>query len=68
MRILKNKRIPLVRVLRRSSKIKEETWKREYKIKEKYPHLFSNIGMLNSEDEISNRMRENVNLERYMLA
>jgi hypothetical protein len=43
--VLRNKRVPLVRALWRNSQIKEETWEREYEIKEKYPHLFSNIGM-----------------------
>jgi hypothetical protein len=39
-KILRNKRIPLVRVLWRNLQIEEETWERESKIKEKYPHLF----------------------------
>uniref|UniRef100_A0A6N2KT27 Reverse transcriptase domain-containing protein n=1 Tax=Salix viminalis TaxID=40686 RepID=A0A6N2KT27_SALVM len=42
--LLKNKRVPLVRVLWRSSQIEEETWEKESKIKEKYPHLFPEIG------------------------
>jgi hypothetical protein len=43
-KLLRNKRVPLVRVLWRSSRIEEETWERESKIKEKFPHLFSDIG------------------------
>jgi len=43
--VLRNKRVPLVRALWRNSQIKEEIWEREYEIKEKYPHLFSKIGM-----------------------
>jgi hypothetical protein len=43
-KLLRNKRIPLVRVLWRNSRIEEETWERESKMKEKFPHLFSDIG------------------------
>jgi hypothetical protein len=43
-KLLRNKRVPLVRVLWRSSRIEEQTWERESKMKEKFPHLFSNIG------------------------
>ena len=39
---LRNKRFPFVRVLWRSSRIKEETWERESN--ETFPHLFSDIG------------------------
>jgi hypothetical protein len=42
---LRNKRVSLVRVLWRNSKIEEETWERESEIKEKYPHLFLESGM-----------------------
>ena len=41
---LRNKRVPLVRVLWRNSQIEEETWERESEIKEKYPHLFFESG------------------------
>ena len=43
-KVLRNKRVPLVRVLWRSSQIEEETWERESEIKEKFPNLFSDIG------------------------
>jgi hypothetical protein len=39
-KVLRNRRALLVRVLWRNSQIEEETWEREYEIKEKYPHLF----------------------------
>jgi hypothetical protein len=42
---LRNKRVPLVRVLWRNSQIEKETWERELKIKEKYFHLFLESGM-----------------------
>jgi hypothetical protein len=49
---LRNKRVPLVKVLWRNSQIEEETWERESEMM-KYPGLFSYIGMnLNFEDEI----------------
>jgi hypothetical protein len=43
-KVLRNKRVPLVRVLWRSSRIEEETWERESEMKEKFPHLFFDIG------------------------
>jgi len=43
-KLLRNKRVPLVRVLWRSSRTKKETWETKSKMKEKFPHLFSNIG------------------------
>jgi len=43
-KLLRNKRVPLVRVLWRSSRIEEDTWEREFKMKEKFLHLFSDIG------------------------
>jgi hypothetical protein len=43
-KLLRNKRVPLVRVLWRSSQIEKETWERESEIKEKFPHLFSDMG------------------------
>jgi hypothetical protein len=50
---LRNKRVPLVKVLWRNSQIEEETWERESEMMKKYPGLFSYIGMnLNFEDEI----------------
>jgi len=42
-KVLSNKRVPLVRVLWRSSRIEEETWERESEMKEKFAHLFSDI-------------------------
>jgi hypothetical protein len=44
-KVLRNKKVPLVRVFWRNSQIEEETWKRESEIKEKYLHLFSETGM-----------------------
>ena len=38
--ILRNKTIPLVRVLWRNHKVEESTWELETKMREKYPHLF----------------------------
>jgi hypothetical protein len=43
-KLLRNKRVSLVRVLWRSSRIEEETWERESEMKEKFLHLFSDIG------------------------
>jgi len=43
-KLLRNKRVPLVRVLWRSSQIEEETWERESEMKKKFPHLFFDIG------------------------
>ena len=39
--ILRNKTIPLVRVLWRNQQVEESTWELEAKMREKYPHLFS---------------------------
>jgi len=44
VRVLRNKRVSLVRVLWRNSQIEEETWERESEMKQKFPHLFFNIG------------------------
>jgi hypothetical protein len=44
VRVLRNKRVSLVRVLWRNSRIEEETWERESEIKQKFPHLFFDIG------------------------
>jgi hypothetical protein len=50
---LRNKMVPLVKVLRRNSQLEEETWERESEMMKKYPGLFSYIGMnLNFEDGI----------------
>ena len=38
--ILRNKTIPLVRVLWRNKKVEESTWELESKMQKKYPHLF----------------------------
>ena len=43
VKVLRNTRVPFVRVLWRSSQIEEETWGRQSEIKEKYPHLFPKI-------------------------
>jgi chromosome condensin MukBEF ATPase and DNA-binding subunit MukB len=43
-KVLRNKRVPLVRVLWRSSRIEQETRERESEMKEKFPHLFFDIG------------------------
>jgi hypothetical protein len=43
VRVLRNKRVSLVRVLSRNSQIEEETWERESVMKQKFPHLFFNI-------------------------
>ena len=37
---LRNKIVPLVRVLWRSRFVEEETWEREDEIKKRYPELF----------------------------
>ena len=42
---LRNKRVPLVRVLWRNSQIEEETWERESEMMKKCPRLFCYIGM-----------------------
>ena len=39
-RVLRNKTIPIVRVLWRNSHVKESTWELESEMLEKYPHLF----------------------------
>ena len=45
VKVLRNKRVLLVRVLWRNSQIEEESWERESEIKEKYPHLYPEISM-----------------------
>ena len=52
---LRNKRIPLVKVLWRNHKIKEATWESEEIMRQQYPQLF-NEG--NFEDEILLRRGE----------
>jgi hypothetical protein len=42
---LRNKKVPLVKVLWRNSQIEEETWESESEMMMKYPGLFSYIGM-----------------------
>ena len=37
---LRNKKIPLVKVLWRNHEVEEATWEREEEMKMKYPHLF----------------------------
>ncbi|XP_052484587.1 uncharacterized protein LOC128039866 [Gossypium raimondii] len=49
VRELRNKRVPLVKVLWRSHSIEETTWEPEETMREQYPHLFS----ANKESEVS---------------
>ena len=50
---LRNKKIPMVKVLWQNSQVEEETWEREAEMKMKYPELFSHPGMsFNFADEI----------------
>jgi hypothetical protein len=44
VRVLRKKRVSMVRVLWRNSRIEEETWERESEMKQKFLHLFFNIG------------------------
>ena len=46
---LRNKTIPLVKVLWRSQKFEEATWETEEEMRNLFPHLFG--GMLSFEDE-----------------
>ena len=39
--VLRNKSIPLIKVLWRSHTIEEATWESEEQMKRQYPHLFS---------------------------
>jgi len=41
---IKNKKIPIIKVLWRSSQIKEVTWERESEMRRKYPELLLNTG------------------------
>jgi hypothetical protein len=45
VRVLRNKRVSLVRVLWRNSRIEEEIWERKSKMKQKFSHLFFDIVM-----------------------
>jgi hypothetical protein len=40
-----NKKIPMIKILWRSSQIEEETWERESEMRRKYPELFQDPGM-----------------------
>jgi len=42
---LRNRKIPIVRILWRTTQIKEETRERESKMRKKYPNLFELLGM-----------------------
>ena len=56
---LHNKKVPIIRVLWRTSQIKEETWERESKMRQKFLDLFINSSIsLKFEDEISIRRGE----------
>ena len=46
MKELRNKRIPLVKVLWRNHGLEEAAWEIEKEIREKYPDLFSNQGII----------------------
>ena len=50
---LRNREIPLVKVLQRNHAVKEATWETEEHMRNKYPHLFDSSGtFLNFEDKI----------------
>jgi hypothetical protein len=42
---LRNKKIPMIEILWRSSQIEEETWERKSEMRRKYPELFQDPGM-----------------------
>uniref|UniRef100_A0A6N2KN05 Integrase catalytic domain-containing protein n=1 Tax=Salix viminalis TaxID=40686 RepID=A0A6N2KN05_SALVM len=48
---LRNKKIPIVRILWRNAQIEEETWEREDEMRKKYPELFEIPDMKQSEEE-----------------
>ena len=51
--VLRNKTIPLVKVLWRSHSVEEATWEHEEMMKRHYPHLFdAGTNVLNFEEEI----------------
>jgi len=43
VRVLRNKRVSLMRVSWRNSRIEEEIWERKSKMKQKFSHLFFDI-------------------------
>ena len=50
---LRNREIPLVKVLWRNHAVEEATWETEEHMRNKYPHLFTSSGIfLNFEDKI----------------
>ena len=55
--VLRNKTIPLVKVLWRSHTVEEATWEHEEQMKRHYPHLFE-YECFNFEDEILIRRGE----------
>ena len=55
--VLRNKTIPLVKVLWRSHTVEEATWEHEEQMKKHYPHLFE-YECFNFEDEIFIRRGE----------
>jgi hypothetical protein len=42
---LRNKKIPIIRILWQNAQIEEETWEREFEIRKKYTNLFELPGM-----------------------
>jgi len=40
-----NKKIPIIRVLWRSTQIEEETWEKESEMRKMYPELFKQSGI-----------------------
>ena len=46
MKELRNKQIPLVKVLWRNHGLEKATWEVEEEIREKYPELFPNQGII----------------------
>ena len=55
---LRNREIPMVKVLWRNHGIEEATWETAEKMKRDYPHLFNTRGNLNFEDKIFIRRGE----------
>ena len=45
-RVLRNKTVPLVKVLWRNHKVEEATWELESAMRQKYPYLFSKVSSL----------------------
>jgi hypothetical protein len=51
---LRNKKIPIVKILWRNSQIEEVTWERESQMRQKHPEVFLDSGTrFNFEDKIS---------------